>query len=113
MDMIDRLVGIVLTLEELAKTGTTVIIIGHQANLRCLLGYFLDYPLHQIPHIALPLHTVFKLHSSPLSTPFLSTPFPIHIHNNHTHKSHYLPSSSTFFPNQQPLKTNYFNNQNT
>ena len=38
-------------------------IITHTAVLRCLLGYFLDIPLKDIPYIDVPLHRVIKLES--------------------------------------------------
>jgi hypothetical protein len=36
-------------------------VVGHQAVLRCLYGYFLDLQSDDIPHLSVPLHTVIKL----------------------------------------------------
>ena len=38
-----------------------VVVVGHQAVLRCLLGYFLEVPEDKMPYIEVPLHTVIKL----------------------------------------------------
>ena len=38
-----------------------VVVVGHQAVLRCLLGYFLEIEEEKMPYIEIPLHTVIKL----------------------------------------------------
>jgi len=38
-----------------------ILIVGHQAILRCLYAYFLDLPQADLPYIKIPLHTVIKL----------------------------------------------------
>lgn len=38
-----------------------VLIIGHQAILRCLYAYFMNLEKHQLPYIRIPLHTLIKL----------------------------------------------------
>ena len=38
-----------------------VVVVGHQAVLRCLLGYFLEVEEDKMPWIEVPLHTVIKL----------------------------------------------------
>ena len=38
-----------------------VVVVGHQAVLRCLLGYFLEVEEDKMPFIEVPLHTVIKL----------------------------------------------------
>ena len=38
-----------------------VVVVGHQAVLRCLLGYFLEVSEEKMPYIEVPLHTVVKL----------------------------------------------------
>lgn len=57
MDVIDRLIPILTQLE----CETNVLTVSHQAILRCILGYFLDTPLEEIPYIHVPLHTIIKL----------------------------------------------------
>lgn len=58
--MIHRLDEVVLLLEKEAL-GKEVVIIGHQANLRCLYGYLLGIPLPSIPTLNMPLHTLITL----------------------------------------------------
>lgn len=43
------------------ESETNVLIVSHQAVLRCLLGYFLETPPDQIPYVKVPLHTIIKL----------------------------------------------------
>jgi len=38
-----------------------VVLIGHQAVLRCILAYFLEKPLSELPYVKVPLHTIMKL----------------------------------------------------
>ena len=38
-----------------------LLIISHQATLRCLLALLLDYPLEELPYMKVPLHTVIKV----------------------------------------------------
>lgn len=46
---------------ELERQQSPVVIIAHQAVLRCLYAYFLDLPAEEVPYLAIPLHTVIKL----------------------------------------------------
>lgn len=43
------------------ESETNVLIVSHQAVLRCVLGYFLNTPLDEIPYMHVPLHTIIKL----------------------------------------------------
>jgi broad specificity phosphatase PhoE len=36
-------------------------VIGHQAIIRCISGYFFNVDLKQLPHIPVPLHLLIKL----------------------------------------------------
>jgi broad specificity phosphatase PhoE len=56
-DVIIRLEPVI---HELERRLGPVIVVGHQATLRCLYGYFTNTPLDQIPFINIPLHTVIK-----------------------------------------------------
>ena len=58
-DVIERLDPMVLDVE---RTRGPVLIVAHQAVIRALLGYFLDVPRRDIPHLEVPLHTVIALH---------------------------------------------------
>ncbi|XP_065558084.1 6-phosphofructo-2-kinase/fructose-2,6-bisphosphatase-like isoform X2 [Artemia franciscana] len=56
-DLVARLEPVIMELER----QTNVLVVCHQAVLRCLLAYFLDYPAEELPYIKVPLHTVIKL----------------------------------------------------
>eukprot|EP00124_Ichthyophonus_hoferi_P004483 Ihof_evm1s501 gene=Ihof_evmTU1s501 len=56
-DIVVRLEPITMELER----AHNVLVIAHQAVLRCLLAYFLDLPAEDLPYIKVPLHTVMKL----------------------------------------------------
>ncbi|XP_055337675.1 6-phosphofructo-2-kinase/fructose-2,6-bisphosphatase-like isoform X2 [Paramacrobiotus metropolitanus] len=56
-DVVARLEPVIIELER----QNNVLVIGHQAILRCLLGYFLNQPAEQLPYQNVPLHTVVKL----------------------------------------------------
>jgi 6-phosphofructo-2-kinase/fructose-2,6-biphosphatase 2 len=38
-----------------------ILIIGHQAILRCIYAYFHNLPHNDLPYIKIPLHTIIKL----------------------------------------------------
>lgn len=57
-DVIDRVERVIFELE---RAETPVLVIAHQAVIRCLLGYFLDYPIEDVPHLDVPLHHVIKI----------------------------------------------------
>lgn len=38
-----------------------ILIIGHQAILRCIYAYFMNYSHEDLPYIKIPLHTVIEL----------------------------------------------------
>lgn len=56
-DLVARLEPVMMELE---RQGN-VLLVAHQAVLRCILGYFLDRPLENLPYIHVPLHTLIKL----------------------------------------------------
>jgi len=57
-DVIDRVERIIFEIE---RTNRPVLVVGHQAVLRCLYGYFMHCDIQKIPHLPIPLHTVLKL----------------------------------------------------
>ena len=59
MDVIARLEPVIYELE---RQRAPVLIVSHQAVLRCLYGYFLDLPASEIPYVSIPLHTIVELH---------------------------------------------------
>ncbi|GBE82576.1 Fructose-2,6-bisphosphatase [Sparassis crispa] len=56
-DVVVRLEPIIMELER----QENILIIGHQAILRCLYAYFHNLPQADLPYIKIPLHTVIKL----------------------------------------------------
>lgn len=56
-DLVARLEPVMMELE---RQGN-VLLVAHQAVLRCIMGYFLDRPLEDLPYIKVPLHTLIKL----------------------------------------------------
>ncbi|KAM3965742.1 6-phosphofructo-2-kinase/fructose-2,6-bisphosphatase [Aphomia sociella] len=59
IDIMTRLRPVLSALED----DHNVIVVGHQAVLRCMLGYFLDAKLDELPYMNVPLHTIVKLTS--------------------------------------------------
>ena len=58
MDIIERLQPVIFELE---RTTKPVIVVSHQAVLRCLISYFIDLPKDNIPYYSIPLHTLVKI----------------------------------------------------
>nr|XP_046168114.1 6-phosphofructo-2-kinase/fructose-2,6-bisphosphatase 2-like isoform X3 [Oncorhynchus gorbuscha] len=56
-DLVQRLEPVIMELE---RQGN-VLVICHQAVMRCLLAYFLDKSADDLPYLKCPLHTVLKL----------------------------------------------------
>uniref|UniRef100_A0AAX7TRG3 6-phosphofructo-2-kinase domain-containing protein n=1 Tax=Astatotilapia calliptera TaxID=8154 RepID=A0AAX7TRG3_ASTCA len=56
-DLVQRLEPVIMELER----QENVLVICHQAVLRCLLAYFLDKTAEELPYLKCPLHTVLKL----------------------------------------------------
>ncbi|RCH87435.1 Fructose-2,6-bisphosphatase [Rhizopus azygosporus] len=56
-DVVLRLEPIIMELER----HENILIIGHQAILRCIYAYFMNYNHEDLPYIKIPLHTVIEL----------------------------------------------------
>ncbi|KNC87886.1 hypothetical protein, variant [Sphaeroforma arctica JP610] len=56
-DIITRLEPVLMELER----AHNVLLVSHQAVLRCLLSYYLDIPPEELPYVKVPLHTLLKL----------------------------------------------------
>jgi broad specificity phosphatase PhoE len=56
MDVIARLEPVIFEIE---RQKQDIVIVSHQAVLRCLYAYFQDLPLEECPYISIPLHTVY------------------------------------------------------
>lgn len=57
MDVVHRLQPV---LEEL-ETETNLMIISHQATIRCLMTLLLDLSMKELPYLKIPLHTIMQL----------------------------------------------------
>ena len=57
MDVVQRIQPL---LKEIQETNN-LLIISHQATLRCLLALLIDCPMDQLPYLKIPLHTVIQL----------------------------------------------------
>ncbi|KNC53191.1 fructose-2,6-bisphosphate 2-phosphatase [Thecamonas trahens ATCC 50062] len=57
-DLIARLEPVIFELE---RQVLPVLVIGHQAVLRCLYGYLMGLDIEEVPHTPIPLHTVIRL----------------------------------------------------
>ncbi|KAF1372547.1 hypothetical protein PFLUV_G00266630 [Perca fluviatilis] len=56
-DLVQRVEPVIMDLER----QENVLVICHQAVMRCLLAYFLDKSAEEMPYLKCPLHTVLKL----------------------------------------------------
>eukprot|EP00091_Calanus_sinicus_P001983 TRINITY_DN12001_c0_g1_i1.p1 TRINITY_DN12001_c0_g1~~TRINITY_DN12001_c0_g1_i1.p1 ORF type:complete len:113 (-),score=26.07 TRINITY_DN12001_c0_g1_i1:162-500(-) len=57
LDVVQRIQPILQTIKE----EDNLLIISHQATLRCLLTMILGYPSQDLPYLKVPLHTVIQL----------------------------------------------------
>lgn len=62
LDVVDRLESVIFELEHARRP---ILVVAHQAVLRCLYAYFLDLPMETTPHLEVPLHTLIKLTPTP------------------------------------------------
>ena len=58
LDVINRLEPVIFELE---RQREPILIVAHQAVIRCLYAYFLDLPAEEIPFLSIPLHTLIRL----------------------------------------------------
>jgi len=58
LDLIHRVEPIIFAIE---KSKDPVIVVGHQAVIRCLYGYFTQVPVTQVPYQDVPLASVIKI----------------------------------------------------
>ncbi|KAJ1563892.1 Fructose-2,6-bisphosphatase, partial [Cladochytrium tenue] len=60
-DLVRRLEPVTLELERHYEPNHAILIIGHQAVIRSLYAYFMNYSHDELPYLNIPLHTVLKL----------------------------------------------------
>ncbi|KAF9989673.1 Fructose-2,6-bisphosphatase, partial [Entomortierella chlamydospora] len=56
-DVVARLEPVIMDLER----QDDILIIGHQAILRCLYAYFMNYSTERLPYLKIPLHTLIQI----------------------------------------------------
>jgi len=57
LDVVERVSGLLTSI----SSSHNLLIISHQATLRCLMALLLDSPLAELPYMKVPLHTVIKV----------------------------------------------------
>uniref|UniRef100_A0A8C6PUI0 6-phosphofructo-2-kinase/fructose-2,6-bisphosphatase 2 n=1 Tax=Nothobranchius furzeri TaxID=105023 RepID=A0A8C6PUI0_NOTFU len=85
-DLVQRLEPVIMELE---RQGN-VLVICHQAVMRCLLAYFLDKGADDLPYMKCPLHTVLKL--TPVAYGCKVEMFDLKVEAVNTHKDRPLVS---------------------
>lgn len=60
-DLVQRLEPIIMELERFHDPNHSIVIIGHQAVIRCLYSYFMNYDHDELPYVKIPLHTLIKV----------------------------------------------------
>jgi len=60
-DLVQRLEPVIMELERHHDPSQQIYIIGHQAVLRCIYAYFMNYSRDELPYLKIPLHTVIRL----------------------------------------------------
>jgi 6-phosphofructo-2-kinase/fructose-2,6-biphosphatase 2 len=83
-DLVARLEPVIMELER----QENVLVVGHQAVIRCLLAYFLDKPSDELPYLQVPLHTVIKLTPVAYGCRFEYVKIPIEAVDTHRPKPH-------------------------
>ncbi|WIA42087.1 hypothetical protein OEZ86_009363 [Tetradesmus obliquus] len=65
LDVVQRLEPVVIEME---REREYIMVVGHQAILRAIFGYFMAIPLEKIPRLDIPLHTLIELQPRPDGT---------------------------------------------
>lgn len=81
-DLVTRLEPVIMELER----QQNVLVISHQAVLRCLLAYFMDKNSEELPYLRVPLHTVIKLTPVAYGCKVEYIPIPVLAVDTHRHK---------------------------
>jgi 6-phosphofructo-2-kinase/fructose-2,6-biphosphatase 2 len=81
-DLVARLEPVIMELER----QENVLVVGHQAVLRCLLAYFLDKSSDLLPYLKVPLHYILKLTPVAYGCEIEEIKIPIEAVNTHREK---------------------------
>ncbi|XP_037271340.2 6-phosphofructo-2-kinase/fructose-2,6-biphosphatase isoform X1 [Rhipicephalus microplus] len=96
-DLVARLEPVIMELER----QENVLVVAHQAVLRCLLAYFLDKNSEELPYLRVPLHSIIKL--TPMAYGCEMKKFSVPIAAVDTHRA--KPSVSTDSANTDTVDT--------
>uniref|UniRef100_A0A8C2WCU1 6-phosphofructo-2-kinase/fructose-2,6-bisphosphatase 2 n=1 Tax=Cyclopterus lumpus TaxID=8103 RepID=A0A8C2WCU1_CYCLU len=96
-DLVQRLEPVIMELE---RQGN-VLVICHQAVMRCLLAYFLDKSAEDLPYMKCPLHTILKL--TPVAYGCKVEMFYLNVESVNTHRDRPLVSRSASGMNVMPI----------
>ncbi|KAJ3123309.1 Fructose-2,6-bisphosphatase [Nowakowskiella sp. JEL0407] len=100
-DMVQRLEPIIMELERHHEPGHSILIIGHQAVLRCIYAYYLNYSHEELPYLKIPLHTVVKI--TPKAYGCIEERFTIDVPAVNTHRDRGAsPNASPTLPHTWP-----------
>ncbi|KAI9207001.1 histidine phosphatase superfamily [Polychytrium aggregatum] len=84
-DLVQRLEPVIMELERHHEPDHAILIIGHQAVIRAIYSYFLNYSHDELPYVKIPLHTVIKL--TPKAYGCLEERFPVDVPAVDTHRN--------------------------
>jgi 6-phosphofructo-2-kinase / fructose-2,6-biphosphatase 3 len=98
LDLIQRLEPVIIEVE---RERECVCIIGHQAVLRVLYGYFMNIPQEKIPTLSIPLHTLIELTPKPDGSMYEER-FVVDIHSQRPSAKHSRKSSAADMPSRVP-----------
>ncbi|KAL0079434.1 6-phosphofructo-2-kinase-domain-containing protein [Phycomyces blakesleeanus] len=65
IDVIHRLQSMIIELERMTQS---CLIVTHRVVMRIILGYMLDWSQKEMPHMLVPIHTVYELRPKPYGT---------------------------------------------
>uniref|UniRef100_A0AAQ4S9D3 6-phosphofructo-2-kinase/fructose-2,6-bisphosphatase 2 n=1 Tax=Gasterosteus aculeatus aculeatus TaxID=481459 RepID=A0AAQ4S9D3_GASAC len=88
-DLVQRLEPVIMELE---RQGN-VLVVCHQAVMRCLLAYFLDKSAEDLPYMKCPLHTILKL--TPVAYGCKVEMFHLNVEAVNTHRDRPLPRTGS------------------
>ncbi|XP_071435033.1 6-phosphofructo-2-kinase/fructose-2,6-bisphosphatase 2 isoform X2 [Pithys albifrons albifrons] len=97
-DLVQRLEPVIMELE---RQGN-VLVISHQAVMRCLLAYFLDKSADELPYLRCPLHTILKL--TPVAYGCKVETITLNVEAVNTHRDKPSLNSSSLPSSQSPVR---------
>ncbi|XP_077696267.1 6-phosphofructo-2-kinase/fructose-2,6-bisphosphatase 1 [Eretmochelys imbricata] len=102
-DLVQRLEPVIMELER----QENVLVICHQAVMRCLLAYFLDKSAEELPYLKCPLHTVLKLTPVAYGCQVESIFLNVEAVNTHRERPQVTPApKSSLLPHYRHYRTN-------